>query len=134
MRCEFSDAEWIAIKSMLPNKPRGVPRVNDRRVLNGIFWILRSGASVTFGPGAWYITVQTFASQFTCAFSKTFAAAGLSATASQVFSFSIPLCHHLLATGRFLDHASSGHGTSWQIPSAETTRRRFCRNSSAGRH
>jgi transposase len=24
--------------------PRGVPRVNDRRVLNGIFWVLRSGA------------------------------------------------------------------------------------------
>ena len=29
---------------MLPNKPRGVRRVNDRRVLNGIFWALRSGA------------------------------------------------------------------------------------------
>src|SRR5262245_32789256 len=29
---------------MLPNKPRGVPRVNDRRVLNGIFWVPRSGA------------------------------------------------------------------------------------------
>ena len=29
---------------MLPNKPRGVPRVNDRRVLNGIFWFLRSAA------------------------------------------------------------------------------------------
>jgi transposase len=28
----------------LPNKPRGVRRVNDRRVLNGIFWVLRSGA------------------------------------------------------------------------------------------
>ena len=28
----------------LPNKPRGVPCVNDRRVLNGIFWVLRSGA------------------------------------------------------------------------------------------
>jgi transposase len=27
-----------------PNKPRGVPRVDDRRVLNGIFWVLRSGA------------------------------------------------------------------------------------------
>ena len=26
------------------NKPRGVPRVDDRRVLNGIFWRLRSGA------------------------------------------------------------------------------------------
>ena len=36
--------EWAAIKPMMPNKPRGVPRVNDRRVLNGIFWVLRSGA------------------------------------------------------------------------------------------
>src|ERR1051325_9351811 len=36
-------------------KPRGVPRVNDRRVLNGIFWVLRSGAPWrdlpdSFGP------------------------------------------------------------------------------------
>jgi len=44
MRYELADYEWIAIKPMLPNKPRGVPRVNDRRVLNGIFWVLRSGA------------------------------------------------------------------------------------------
>lgn len=29
---------------LLPNKPRGVPRVDDRRVLNGIFSVLRSGA------------------------------------------------------------------------------------------
>ena len=26
------------------DRPCGVPRVNDRRVLNGIFWVLRSGA------------------------------------------------------------------------------------------
>jgi transposase len=44
MRYELSDREWAVIKPMLPNKPRGVPRVNDRRVLNGIFWVLRSGA------------------------------------------------------------------------------------------
>jgi len=44
MRYELTDHEWSAIKPMLPNKPRGVPRVNDRRVLNGIFWVLRSGA------------------------------------------------------------------------------------------
>ena len=44
MRYKLNDHEWAAIKPMLPNKPRGVPRVNDRRVLNGIFWILRSGA------------------------------------------------------------------------------------------
>ena len=55
MRYELSDYEWTAIKPMLPNKPRGVPRVNDRRVLNGIFWVLRSGAPwrdlpEAFGP------------------------------------------------------------------------------------
>ena len=32
------------IEPLLPNKPRGVPRVDDRRVMNGIFWVLRSGA------------------------------------------------------------------------------------------
>jgi Putative transposase of IS4/5 family (DUF4096) len=44
MRYKLADNEWAAIKPMLPNKPRGVPRVNDRRVLIGIFWVLRSGA------------------------------------------------------------------------------------------
>ena len=44
MRYELTDHEWTAIRPMLPTKPRGVPRVNDRRVLNGIFWVLRSGA------------------------------------------------------------------------------------------
>ena len=44
MRYELTDYECAAIKPFLPNKPRGVPRVNDRRVLNGIFWVLRSGA------------------------------------------------------------------------------------------
>jgi transposase len=34
-----------AIKPMLPNQPCGVRHVNDRRVLNGIFWVLRSGAA-----------------------------------------------------------------------------------------
>jgi hypothetical protein len=44
MRYELSDDEWTAIKPMRPNKPRSVRRVNDRRVLNGIFWVLHSGA------------------------------------------------------------------------------------------
>jgi transposase len=34
MRYELSDYEWTAIKPMLPSKPRGVRRVNERRVLN----------------------------------------------------------------------------------------------------
>ena len=55
MRYELTDYEWTAVRPFLPNKPRGVPRVNDRRVLNGIFWVLRSGAPwrdlpETFGP------------------------------------------------------------------------------------
>ena len=55
MRYELSDCEWSVIKPMLPNKPRDVPRVNDRRVLNGTFWVLRSGAPwrdlpETYGP------------------------------------------------------------------------------------
>ena len=43
-RYELTDAESKIIAPLLPNKPRGVPRVDDRRVLNGIFWRLRSGA------------------------------------------------------------------------------------------
>jgi len=43
-RYELTDFEWRVIEPLLPNKPRGVPRVDDRRVLNGIFWVLRSGA------------------------------------------------------------------------------------------
>ena len=44
MRYELSDDEWRFIRPMLPNKPGGVRRVDDRRVPNGIFWVLRSGA------------------------------------------------------------------------------------------
>ena len=29
MRYELSDYEWSVIKPMLPNKPRGIPRVDD---------------------------------------------------------------------------------------------------------
>ena len=43
-RYELTEFEWKTIQPLLPNKPRGVPRVDDRRVLNGIFWILRSGS------------------------------------------------------------------------------------------
>lgn len=41
-RCEITDFEWRIIRPLLPNKPRGVQRVDDRRVLNGFSCILRS--------------------------------------------------------------------------------------------
>lgn len=43
-RYELSDAEWAIIDPLLPRKSRGVARVDDRRVLNGIFWRLRTGS------------------------------------------------------------------------------------------
>jgi hypothetical protein len=43
MRHEPTDEEWTAIRPMLPNNARGVPRADDRLVLNGIFWVMRSG-------------------------------------------------------------------------------------------
>lgn len=43
-RYELTDGEWSIIKPLLPNKPRGVPRVDDRRVLNGILWRFRTGS------------------------------------------------------------------------------------------
>ena len=42
-RFDITDFEWGVIAPLLPDKPRGVPRVDDRRVLNGIFFVLRSG-------------------------------------------------------------------------------------------
>jgi hypothetical protein len=38
-RFDLSDREWGLIRPLLPNKPRGVPRVDDRRTLNGIFYV-----------------------------------------------------------------------------------------------
>jgi len=35
MRYALTDAEWKLIEPVLPSKPRGVPRVDDGRVLNG---------------------------------------------------------------------------------------------------
>jgi transposase len=43
-RYELTDGEWLIIAPLLPNKPRGVPRVDDRRVLNGILWRFRTGS------------------------------------------------------------------------------------------
>ena len=33
-RFELSDSEWSIIQPLLSNKPHGVPRADDRKVLN----------------------------------------------------------------------------------------------------
>ena len=40
-RYDLTEFEWNVIKPLLPNKARGVPRVDDRRVVNAIFYQLR---------------------------------------------------------------------------------------------
>lgn len=58
-RYDLTDFEWRVIEPLLPNKPRGVPRVNDRRVLNGIFWVVRSGAP-------WHDLPERYGPRTTC--------------------------------------------------------------------
>jgi predicted DNA-binding transcriptional regulator YafY/transposase len=43
---ELTDNQWALINKILPSKPwTGRPRVNDRRTINGILWVLRNGFS-----------------------------------------------------------------------------------------
>ena len=48
MKVELTDAQWARIEKLLPKpkaKPKGGrPRANDRDVMEGILWVLRSGA------------------------------------------------------------------------------------------
>ncbi len=50
-RSDMSDLEWEFIKAVLPNKTRGKKRVDDRRVINGIFYVLRTGIPWADLPG-----------------------------------------------------------------------------------
>jgi transposase len=43
-RYDLSESEWRLIEPLLPYKSRGVARVDDRRVINGIFYALRTGS------------------------------------------------------------------------------------------
>lgn len=43
-RYELTDFEWSVIEPLLSNKPRGFARVDERRMLNGIYWRLRPGS------------------------------------------------------------------------------------------
>src|SRR6476660_7578103 len=44
MRYDLTDFEWSVIEPLLPKDRRGVKPKGNRRILNGIFWVLRAGA------------------------------------------------------------------------------------------
>ena len=60
---QLTDEQWSLIEPLLPRiarvDGRGRPRIEDRAVLNGIFWILRTGA-------AWADLPDRFPSYQTC--------------------------------------------------------------------
>jgi transposase len=58
-RFELTDFEWSIIEPLLPQKSRGVPRVDDRRVLNGILWRFRTGSP-------WADVPERYGSHTTC--------------------------------------------------------------------
>ena len=43
-RFDFTDKEMTIIAPFLPTDVRGVPRIDDRRVLNGVLWCFRTGS------------------------------------------------------------------------------------------
>src|SRR5512134_2331145 len=49
----LSDGQWARLAPLLPNKPRGVPRVDDRRVISGIIHVLKSGGRWADAPSSY---------------------------------------------------------------------------------
>ncbi len=45
-RHNLSEMKWRLIEPLLPSKPRGVARAEDRRMINGTFYVLRTGSDL----------------------------------------------------------------------------------------
>lgn len=50
-RYDLSDEEWAIVAPLLPKPGRGKHRVDDRRIVNAIFYVLRTGAPWRDLPG-----------------------------------------------------------------------------------
>ena len=62
-RSDMCDFVPILVKVLLPNKPRGVERVDDRHVINGILYALRTGIPWRDMPehyGPWSVIYNRF--------------------------------------------------------------------------
>ena len=60
MTGDLANGQWELISPLLPRpKSRGRPRADDRRTLNGILWVLRSGAR-------WQDLSRKYGSDSTC--------------------------------------------------------------------
>lgn len=64
-RFDLTAFGWSVIQPLLPTKARGVKRGDDRRVPNGIFWRLRTGAPCADIPSH-YLPHPTCVNRFNC--------------------------------------------------------------------
>lgn len=49
----LGEEQWARLAPLLPNRPRGVPRVDDRRVISGIIHVLKSGGRWADAPSSY---------------------------------------------------------------------------------
>ena len=49
----LSVEQFARLEPLLPNKPRGVPPVDDRRVISGIIHVIRGGLMWRDAPGVY---------------------------------------------------------------------------------
>lgn len=61
---DLTDEQWLGIEPVIPKPPkradgRGRSRIHDRRILNGILWIMRTGAQWKDMPDR-YLSYQTW--------------------------------------------------------------------------
>lgn len=49
----LSEGQFARLQPLLANRPRGVPHVDDRRVISGIVHVLRSGCRWTDAPAVY---------------------------------------------------------------------------------
>jgi len=60
MRWELADAQWQVVAPLLPSpRRRGRPRADDRKTLNGILYVLRTGCR-------WEDLPRSYGSPVTC--------------------------------------------------------------------
>ena len=61
---DLTDEQWEVVEPLIPKAPRrpdgrGRPRVDERKILNGILWIMRTGAP-------WHDLAEKYPSYQTC--------------------------------------------------------------------
>jgi transposase len=113
-RYDLSEGEWRLIEPLLPNKPRGVARVDDRRVINGIFYVLRTGSPWRDLPSR-YGPHTTVYNRF-----NRWAKAGVWVRVFEALSASSPGSMHLIDSSiiRAHQHAAGGKKGARITPSA----------------